>query len=82
MLCGVFGFMAGIDIMPEALYLVFKSDFFAGELWIITDLGVELKNVSKPVNRTLSRYCKEHFDYLREVRGWPGLRFQTHYIRR
>ena len=74
--------MAGIDIMPEALYLVFKSDFFAGELWIITDVGVELRNVSKPVNRILLRYCKEHFDYLREVRGWPGLRFQTRYIRR
>jgi len=74
--------MAGINIMPEALYLVFKSNFFVGELWIITNLGDELRNVSKPVNRILLRYCKEHFDYLREVRGWPGLRFQTRYIRR
>jgi hypothetical protein len=79
---GVFGFMAGIDIMPEALYIVFKSNFIDGELWMITNMGIEMKNVSKPVNRILLRYGIEHFDYLREVKGWFGLRWHTRYIRR
>ena len=74
--------MAGIDIMPEALYIVFKSNFIAGELWVIANMGDEMKNVSKPVNRILLRYGIEHFEYLREVKGWPGLRWQTRYIRR
>ncbi len=80
-LCGVFGLMAGIDIMPEALYIVFTSNFIADEPLCSSQISL-LRNVSKPVNRILLRYCKEHFDYLREVRGWPNLRFQARYIRR
>ena len=79
--CGVFALMADNYNMPKTLHLVFDSGFIAGELLNISNIGDELRKVSKPMKGTLSLYSRQYFDYLREVQGWHSLRWQPRPLR-